>query len=85
VKGSDDNSSFSISDNQLQTALNDYDPMKNYYIRVRQTDSGSPALSYERISHPNICKSAATITGLPESLTILEEENTRRCCFHHWR
>jgi len=81
-EGSDDNSSFAIVDNQLQTALDDYDPMKTYYIRVRTTDNGSPALSYEKNFIIQISANLPpTITGLPENLTVLEDENTGAIAF----
>jgi hypothetical protein len=47
--GSDDNASFQIVGNQLQTAASfDFETKASYSIRLRTTDSGSPTASFEK-------------------------------------
>ncbi|MDA0986133.1 MAG: Ig-like domain-containing protein [Bacteroidetes bacterium] len=47
--GSDNNSSFTITGDQLKSnAVFDYEVKSNYTIRVRTTDSGTPAKFFER-------------------------------------
>lgn len=48
--GSDNNDSFAIVGNQLQTAASfDYEVKNTYNIRVQVTDNGSPGLTLDRI------------------------------------
>ncbi|MEZ0540627.1 cellulose binding domain-containing protein [Fibrella arboris] len=65
--GSDNNALFTISGNNLLTAAAfDFETKSTYSIRVRSTDSGTPALSYDKvltISVTNVNELTASITS----------------------
>ena len=67
--GDSDNAAFTISGNQLKTAqVFDYEAKSSYSVRVRVTDSGSPALSVER-------QLTVTVTDVNEAPTDLTLSN----------
>jgi hypothetical protein len=68
VSGSDDsgNASFSISGNVLKTAaVFDFETKSSYSIRVRATDSGSPAQFFEKSITITITDVVETCFGQP--------------------
>lgn len=72
--GSTDNSSFQIVNDQLLTnAVFDYEAKDSYDIRVRVTDSGEPALSYEKTFTITVIDVNEAPTDLTLSSTTIDE------------
>lgn len=72
--GSTDNSSFQIVNDQLLTyAVFDYEAKNSYEIRVRVTDNGTPALSYEKTFTITVTDVNEAPTDLILSSTTIDE------------
>ncbi|QHV99661.1 cadherin domain-containing protein, partial [Spirosoma endbachense] len=73
--GSTNNASFQLVGSQLQTAATfNYEAQSSYSIRIRTTDNGSPALTFEKSFTISVTNVNEPPTISPQSFTV--NENT---------
>ena len=74
--GGADNAAFATSGNQLNTAqVFDYEVKSSYSIRVRVTDSGSPALSFEKVFTVTVTDANDAPTAGDKTVTGITEDD----------
>jgi hypothetical protein len=75
--GGTDNAAFAISGNQLQTAAAiNYEAQAGYSIRMRTTDSGSPAQTFDQVFTINVSNVNEAPTALNLSANVINENAT---------
>ena len=75
--GSTDNAAFTISGSSLTiNASANYEAQSSYSIRVRTTDSGSPALTFDKVFTITVTDFNEAPTNITLSSTSIAENNT---------